>query len=94
MEVSFIIIFLKEALYFCKKFLPENGIVAVSSLLHTHLAGRSVKTSLVRKDKVIGHIFDNPKYDFNFQYKVDIMCGSFFYYYPRIPNMEICYSLY
>ena len=44
----------------------------MSALLHTHLAGRSVKTTLVRKDNAIQELFDNPTYDFNYQFLIDI----------------------
>lgn len=55
-----------------QKFIPDDGIYIISSLLHTHLAGRSVKTSLVRNDEIIKILFDNPNYDFNYQYIIDI----------------------
>jgi hypothetical protein len=54
------------------KFLPDNGINAFSGFLHTHLAGRSVKTTLVRNGVAIQELFDNPTYDFNYQFIMDI----------------------
>ena len=41
-------------------------------MLHTHLAGVSVKTTLVRNDVAIQELFDNPTYDFNYQFITDI----------------------
>ena len=55
-----------------KKYIPNGGIYAVSALLHTHLAGRSVKTTLVRDGLIIHELFDNPNYDFNYQFLMDI----------------------
>ena len=55
-----------------EKFVPEDGIYAVSSLLHTHMAGRSVKTTLVRNGTSIQELFNNPTYDFNYQFLIDI----------------------
>ena len=40
--------------------------------MHTHLLGKSVKTSLVRNNKVIKNLVSNPNYDFNYQYIFDI----------------------
>ena len=34
--------------------------------------GRSIETKLVRNGKVIGKLFDNPSYDFNYQFVMDI----------------------
>lgn len=59
-------------LFFLKKFIPDDGIYIVSSLLHTHLVGTSVRTAHVRNDKIISYLFDNPNYDFNYQYLLDI----------------------
>jgi hypothetical protein len=40
--------------------------------MHTHLLGISVRTSLVRKDKIIKNLLYNPNYDFNYQYLFEI----------------------
>ena len=52
--------------------MPDQGITAFSGFLHTHLAGRSVRTKLVRNNEVVKYLFDNPKYDFNYQFNNDI----------------------
>jgi len=55
-----------------EKFIPDDGIYVIGGLLHTHLAGRSVKTSLVRNSTIIQELLDNPTYDFNYQFLTDI----------------------
>jgi len=55
-----------------EKFISNDGIYAVSSLLHTHLTGRSVKITLVRNGVEIQELFANPTYDFNYQFLMDI----------------------
>jgi hypothetical protein len=54
-----------------KKYFPNDGIYAISGFLHTHLAGRAVKTTLVRDGVIIRELFDNPSYDFNYQFLMD-----------------------
>ena len=36
------------------------------------MAGRAVKTTLVRNDVAKQELFDNPNYDFNYQFIIDI----------------------
>lgn len=36
------------------------------------LKGRAVRTKLVRENKVVKYLFENPKYDFNYQFNVEI----------------------
>jgi hypothetical protein len=55
-----------------EKYIPDEGIFAVGALLHTHLAGRAIKTTLVRNGAAIKELFDNPTYDFNYQFLTDI----------------------
>ncbi len=55
-----------------KRFFPDDGINVISGFLHTHYAGRSVKTSLVRNNIEIKDLFQNEKYDFNYQFIIDI----------------------
>lgn len=55
-----------------QKYIPDDGIYAISAMLHTHLVGTAVRTNLVRDGKVIKHLFDNPNYDFNYQFLLDI----------------------
>lgn len=55
-----------------RQFIPEDGITVVTGFLHTHLSGRSVKTLLVRNDEIIDSLIENPNYDFNYQYSIDI----------------------
>lgn len=54
------------------RFFPQNGITVFTGFLHTHLAGRAVRTKLVRNDKVVKHLIDNPKYDFSYQFNIEI----------------------
>ena len=44
----------------------------MTGLLHTHLAGISVKTTLVRDGKEIRNIFNDPTYNFEYQNGIDI----------------------
>ena len=53
-----------------EKFVPKEGIYVIGGLLHTHLAGRSIKTSLVRNGMVIQELLENPTYDFNYQFLI------------------------
>ena len=55
-----------------EKYFPDEGIYALSALLHTHLAGRAIKTTLIRNDIAIKELFYNPTYDFNNQFMTDI----------------------
>ena len=55
-----------------QKYIPDEGIYAVGALLHTHLAGRAIKTTLIRNGIAINELFDNPTYDFNYQFLNDI----------------------
>ena len=34
--------------------------------------GRSVKTKLVRNNEIVMDLFDNPKYDFNYQFNIEV----------------------
>lgn len=54
------------------RFIPNEGVYVISGFLHAHLAGRSMRTSLVRNGKIIKHLIDSPTYDFNYQYANDI----------------------
>jgi hypothetical protein len=54
------------------KFIPTQGITVFSGFMHTHLAGRSVRTRLVRNNHVVKYLFNNPKYDFNYQFNIEI----------------------
>ena len=59
--------------WFCfKKFIPDEGINVVLGFLHTHLAGHSLKTKLIRNNEVVGYVFNDPAYDFNYQSQIDI----------------------
>jgi hypothetical protein len=40
--------------------------------LHTHKAGRSVKTTLIKNNIAVRELFENKKYDFNYQFMIDI----------------------
>ena len=55
-----------------EKFIPDDGVTVIGGLLHTHLAGRAIKTSLVRNGTVIRDLLANPTYDFNYQFIMDI----------------------
>ena len=55
-----------------QRFIPDDGITVFSGFLHTHLAGRSVKTTLVQNGIATRELFENPNYDFNYQYHIDI----------------------
>ena len=50
-----------------KIYLPEDGVTAFAGNFHTHLAGRGLRTHLVRDGKVIKYLFDDQNYDFNYQ---------------------------
>ncbi len=52
--------------------MSDEGITIISGLLQTQSAGISVKTTLVRNDIAIKNIFDNPTYDNNYQFFIDI----------------------
>ena len=55
-----------------QRYIPVDGITVFSGFLHTHLAGRAIKTTLVRNGTAIKELFDNPTYDFNYQFLTDI----------------------
>jgi dopamine beta-monooxygenase len=54
------------------QFFPDDGINAVAGFLHTHLAGRAVRTSLIRNNTLIEYLFDEPNYDSNYQFIQEI----------------------
>ena len=43
-----------------------------SGVLHTHLAGHALKTKLIRNNEVVGYVFNDPAYDFNYQSQNDV----------------------
>lgn len=49
------------------KELQNQNITIVTALPHTHLAGISVETSIIRNGVDIGYVFANHHYDFNYQ---------------------------
>lgn len=49
------------------KVFPQMGIKIVSVLLHSHLAGRSMRLRHLRGDKEMPRIVEDDKYDFNYQ---------------------------
>jgi hypothetical protein len=49
------------------QFFPKDGLHVIWGLLHTHLAGRAVKTSLIRNNTLIDYLFDQPNYDSSYQ---------------------------
>ena len=55
-----------------EKFIPLDGITVFGGVLHTHLAGRAVRTSLARNGTIIKDLLVNPTYDFNYQFIMDI----------------------
>ena len=55
-----------------QRFFPDDGITVLSGFLHTHLAGRSVKTTLVQNNIATRELFNNPNYDFNYQFTIEI----------------------
>jgi hypothetical protein len=55
-----------------EKFLPNNGISLFSGVLYTHLAGVSVKLSLIRDGKLVNRLFENENFDSKFQHIIDI----------------------
>ncbi|CAF1000533.1 unnamed protein product [Brachionus calyciflorus] len=48
-------------------FLPEDGITVFGGNFHTHLAGRALRTHLIRDGKLVKYLFDDQHYDFNYQ---------------------------
>jgi hypothetical protein len=36
------------------------------------MIGRAVKTKLIRNNQIIKNIYDNPKYDFNYQFNIEV----------------------
>jgi hypothetical protein len=55
-----------------ERYFPADGITVLSGFLHTHLAGRAVKTTLVQNGVATRELFSNPNYDFNYQFVIDI----------------------
>ena len=47
-------------------------LILVKLNIQIYLKGRSVRTKLVKDNKVVKYLFDNPKYDFNYQFNNDI----------------------
>ena len=55
-----------------EKFVPDEGISLFSGVLYTHLAGVSVKLSIIRDGKLIARLFENENFDSRFQHAIDI----------------------
>ncbi len=47
-----------------------KNLTIIQSFPHTHLAGVSVNTKLVRNGMDIGYVSNNPFYNFNYQYQI------------------------
>jgi dopamine beta-monooxygenase len=53
-------------------YIPDEGITVLTGVLHTHLVGKSVRTYVVRDGQIVKNLVDNPNYDFNYQFAIDI----------------------
>ena len=61
-----------------KQIIPAEGVYIIAGFLHTHLLGKKVTTSLVRDGVQIKKLFDNPNYNFDYQFIMDIEPTKFY----------------
>ncbi|KAF3702147.1 Dopamine beta-hydroxylase [Channa argus] len=87
--------------------LPSGGIYIFASQLHTHLAGRGVRTVLVRGDKELEVVQEDQHFSTHYQTIrvlrnmvnvlpggfgiMEEMCVNYIHYYPRT-QLELCKS--
>eukprot|EP00064_Thunnus_orientalis_P008424 superscaffoldBa00000999_g8447 len=74
--------------------LPPGGIYIFASQLHTHLAGRGVRTVLVRGGKELEVVQEDQHFSTHYQGGFGIMeemCVNYIHYYPRT-QLELCKS--
>ncbi|KAG8010640.1 Dopamine beta-hydroxylase [Nibea albiflora] len=72
--------------------LPPGGIHIFASQLHTHLAGRGVRTVLVRGGKELEVVQEDQHFSTHYQGGFGIMeemCVNYIHYYPRT-RLELC----
>ncbi|KAJ8339019.1 hypothetical protein SKAU_G00358050 [Synaphobranchus kaupii] len=74
--------------------LPQGGIFIFASQLHTHLAGRGVRTVLVRGGREVEIVQEDKHFSTHYQGGFGIeeeMCVNYVHYYPRT-KLELCKS--
>uniref|UniRef100_A0A4W5P690 Dopamine beta-hydroxylase n=1 Tax=Hucho hucho TaxID=62062 RepID=A0A4W5P690_9TELE len=79
--------------------LPPGGINIFASQLHTHLAGRGVRTVLVRGGKEVKVVQEDKHFSTHYQVTplgtcfgiMEEMCVNYVHYYPRT-QLELCKS--